>query len=48
VYFKPDRQGIQGGAQPLTVGPEFEVDPYPTGTVDPGFVDMWPPRSHIA
>lgn len=42
VYFKPDRRSIQGGAQPLTVGPEFEVDPYPTGTVDPGFVEMWP------
>ena len=41
VYFKPDRSSIQGGAQPLTVGPEFEVDPYPTGTVDPGFPDMW-------
>jgi glycine/D-amino acid oxidase-like deaminating enzyme len=42
VYFKPDRKSIQGGAQPLTVGDEFEVDPYPSGTVDPGFVDMWP------
>src|SRR5579859_7055346 len=41
VYFKPDRDTIQGGAQPLTVGPDFEVDPYPTGTVDPGFPDMW-------
>ena len=41
VYFKPDRSSIQGGAQPLTVGPEFEVDPYPTGTVEPGFPDMW-------
>ena len=42
VYFKPDRKSIQGGAQPLTVGDEFQVDPYPSGTVDPGFVDMWP------
>ncbi|HWD64482.1 MAG TPA: FAD-dependent oxidoreductase [Solirubrobacteraceae bacterium] len=41
VYFKPDRTSIQGGAQPLTVGERFEVDPYPTGTVDPGFPDMW-------
>jgi hypothetical protein len=40
-YFKPDRDSIQGGAAPLPVGPEFEVDPYPTGTVDPGFPDMW-------
>ncbi len=41
VYFKPDRTTVQGGAQPLTVGSEFEVDPYPTGTVDAGFPDMW-------
>src|SRR5919199_5074903 len=30
-YFKPDRDSIQGGAAPLPVGPEFQVDPYPTG-----------------
>jgi glycine/D-amino acid oxidase-like deaminating enzyme len=41
IYFKPDRASVQGGAAPLTVGPEFEVDPYPTGSVDPGFPDMW-------
>ena len=41
IYFKPDRESVQGGAAPLTVGPEFEVDPYPTGTVEPGFPDMW-------
>lgn len=41
VYFKPDRDSIQGGAQPLQVGESFEVDPYPTGTVDPRFADMW-------
>jgi glycine/D-amino acid oxidase-like deaminating enzyme len=41
VYFKPDRESIQGGASPLTVGPEFTVDPYPTGTVEPGFPDLW-------
>ena len=41
VYFKPDRDSVQGGAQPLTVGPEFQVDPYPTGSVDAGFADMW-------
>ena len=41
VYFKPDRESIQGGAAPLTVGPEFTVDPYPTGTVDDGFPDLW-------
>jgi methylglutamate dehydrogenase subunit A len=41
VYFKPDRDSVQGGAQPLAVGPEFQVDPYPTGTVDDGFPDLW-------
>jgi glycine/D-amino acid oxidase-like deaminating enzyme len=41
VYFKPDRDSVQGGAQPLTVGPEFTVDPYPTGTVDPDFPELW-------
>ena len=41
VYFKPDRDTVQGGASPLTVGPEFTVDPYPTGTVEPGFPDLW-------
>lgn len=41
VYFKPDRKSVQGGAQPLRVGERFEVDPYPSGTVEPGFPDMW-------
>jgi glycine/D-amino acid oxidase-like deaminating enzyme len=41
VYFKPDRHSIQGGAQPLPVGPLFEVDPYPSGTVEPEFPEMW-------
>jgi glycine/D-amino acid oxidase-like deaminating enzyme len=41
VYFKPDRDSIQGGAQPLRVGEDFTVDPYPTGSVEPGFADMW-------
>jgi glycine/D-amino acid oxidase-like deaminating enzyme len=41
VYFKPDRDSVQGGAMPLTVGPEFVVDPYPTGTVEAGFPDLW-------
>ena len=42
VYFKPDRDSIQGGAAPIEFGNEFEVDPYPTGTVDDDFPDMWP------
>jgi glycine/D-amino acid oxidase-like deaminating enzyme len=42
VYFKRDREGVQGGASPLTVGEEVELDPYPQTTdVDPGFADMW-------
>jgi len=41
IYVKPDRESIQGGAQPLPVGERFEVDPYPTGTVEPGFPDLW-------
>ena len=41
VYFKPDRDSVQGGAQPLELGHAIEIDPYPTGTVEPGFPDMW-------
>ena len=41
VYVKPDRASIQGGAAPIRFGTEFAVDPYPTGTVDEGFPDMW-------
>ncbi len=41
VYFKPDRHSVQGGAQPLRLGHEIDLDPYPTGTVEPGFPDMW-------
>src|SRR3954468_12786095 len=41
IYYKRDRHGVQGGASPLTVGPDFDVDPYPTASVDPAFPDMW-------
>jgi glycine/D-amino acid oxidase-like deaminating enzyme len=41
IYYKRDRHGVQGGASPLTVGPDFDVDPYPTASVDPTFPDMW-------
>ena len=41
IYVKPDRRTVQGGAQPLTVGNSFDVDPYPTGSVEPGFPDLW-------
>ena len=41
VYFKQDKHSVQGGAEPLPKGHEFEVDPYPTGSVEPGFPDLW-------
>jgi methylglutamate dehydrogenase subunit A len=41
VYFKPDRATVQGGAAPLRLGHSFTVDPYPSGTVDRRFPDMW-------
>jgi methylglutamate dehydrogenase subunit A len=41
VYFKQDKHSVQGGASPLPQGHEFELDPYPTGTVEPGFPDLW-------
>ena len=36
IYVKPDRESVQGGAQPLPIGSELVVDPYPSGTVEPG------------
>jgi glycine/D-amino acid oxidase-like deaminating enzyme len=41
IYVKPDRRSVQGGAQPVRLGHNFEVDPYPSGSVEPGFADMW-------
>ncbi|RDI76118.1 FAD dependent oxidoreductase [Gaiella occulta] len=42
IYFKRDRHGVQGGASPLTVDGDVQLDPYPSTTdVDPGFPDMW-------
>jgi glycine/D-amino acid oxidase-like deaminating enzyme len=42
VYFKRDRHGVQGGASPLVVDGEVELDPYPQTTdVDPAFADLW-------
>lgn len=41
IYFKRDRHGVQGGASPVRRGHQFEVDPYPTATVDQDFSDMW-------
>jgi glycine/D-amino acid oxidase-like deaminating enzyme len=42
IYFKRDRHGVQGGASPLVVGEDVELDPYPATTnVDPSYPDMW-------
>ena len=41
IYVKPDRESVQGGAQPLQLEHDLELDPYPTGTVEPGFPDLW-------
>ncbi len=42
IYFKRDRHGVQGGASPLVVDGDMQLDPYPSTTdVDPGFPDMW-------
>jgi glycine/D-amino acid oxidase-like deaminating enzyme len=41
IYAKPDRESVQGGAQPLPVGERIELEPYPSGTVEPGFPDLW-------
>jgi glycine/D-amino acid oxidase-like deaminating enzyme len=42
VYFKRDRHGVQGGASPLVVDGDVQLDPYPATTdVDPSFPDMW-------
>ncbi len=42
IYYKRDRHGVQGGASPLTVDGDVELDPYPSTTdVDPAFPDMW-------
>jgi hypothetical protein len=42
IYYKRDRHGVQGGASPLTVDGDVELDPYPSTTnVDESFPDMW-------
>jgi methylglutamate dehydrogenase subunit A len=42
IYFKRDRHGVQGGASPLVVEGDVQLDPYPqTTNVDPSFADMW-------
>lgn len=42
IYFKRDKRGVQGGASPLVVDGDVELDPYPSTTnVDASFPDMW-------
>ncbi len=42
IYYKRDRHGVQGGASPLVVDGDVELDPYPSTTdVDATFPDMW-------
>jgi glycine/D-amino acid oxidase-like deaminating enzyme len=42
IYFKRDRHSVQGGASPLVVQDDVELDPYPQTTdIDPGFPDLF-------
>lgn len=45
IYFKRDKQAVQGGALPLEVGDECHIDPYGTRSphycVDDKFYDIW-------
>jgi glycine/D-amino acid oxidase-like deaminating enzyme len=45
IYFKRDRAGVQGGAVPLRLGPEAQVDPYGPAsllyTATDSFADYW-------
>lgn len=45
IYFKRDKEGVQGGAVPENLGGEAQVDPYghasPLYSVKDDFVDYW-------
>jgi glycine/D-amino acid oxidase-like deaminating enzyme len=45
VYWKHDRRGVQGGAEPVDLGGETTLDPYgpdnPEHALREGFVDFW-------
>jgi glycine/D-amino acid oxidase-like deaminating enzyme len=42
IYFKRDRSSVQGGASPLVVDGDVDLDPYPQTTdIDPGFPDLF-------
>jgi methylglutamate dehydrogenase subunit A len=41
IYYKQDKHSVQGGASPLPKGHTFALDPYPTGSVEADFPDLW-------
>jgi glycine/D-amino acid oxidase-like deaminating enzyme len=41
IYVKQDKHSVQGGASPLPKGHEFQIDPYPTGSAEDSFPDLW-------
>ncbi|UCG23109.1 MAG: FAD-binding oxidoreductase [Chloroflexota bacterium] len=45
IYVKRDKHSVQGGAVPVDVGPDIDVDPYGTRSpyycVDDKFYDLW-------
>ena len=42
IYFKRDRHSVQGGASPLVVDGDVELEPYPQTTdIDPSFPDLF-------
>jgi len=41
IYVKPDRESVQGGSAPLRLDSVPHPDPYPSGSVEPGFPDLW-------
>lgn len=45
IYVKRDKHSVQGGAVPLTVGPDVAIDPYGTRSpyycVNDDFYDLW-------
>jgi methylglutamate dehydrogenase subunit A len=41
IYFKQDKHSVQGGASPLPKGHDFQIDPYPTGSAEDSFPDLW-------
>jgi methylglutamate dehydrogenase subunit A len=41
IYVKPDRDSVQGGAAPIALHAVPDPDPYPSGSADREFADMW-------